>query len=156
MKILLLNGPNLNMLGKRNRVHYGTKTLSEINETIKKLASKLSINIQFCQSNHEGDLIDFIQKHRNDADGILINPGALTHYGYSLRDAVEDSGLPTIVVHLSGVKNRESFRRIDVFEGVVIRVVAGLKEKSYEVGLEKLVDYISKGKTQMSKRERKS
>ena len=144
MRILLMNGPNLNMLGRRNHTHYGTKTLPQINKALEMLARKLSVSVQFYQSNHEGELIDFIHKESSDASGILINPGALSHYGYSLRDAIEDSRLPTVIVHLSDVSKREDFRKIDVFQDIALEVVAGLKEKSYEVGLEKLIEHIRK------------
>lgn len=142
MKILVINGPNLNMLGKRDSKHYGTLSLSPINESLQQIADKEKVELEFFQSNHEGNLIDFIQKQSVDANGILINPGALTHYGYSLRDCVEDCKLPTIVVHLSEVQKREEFRKIDVFEGIAIGVVSGLKDKSYEMGLEKLIAHI--------------
>lgn len=142
MKILILNGPNLNILGKRKKELYGELTLKGINIMLKKIAEKYDYQLLFFQSNHEGDIIDFIQKHTKDVDGILINPGALTHYGYSLRDALSDTQLPIIEVHLSNILEREDFRKIDVFDGIVIERVMGKKEKSYEEGLEKLVKYI--------------
>ena len=142
MKILVLNGPNLNMLGKRSEKHYGKLTLNRINRLLQDKAKKLKVNLVFFQSNHEGELIDFLQKNSSDAQGILINPGALTHYGYSLRDALTDIKLPIIEVHLSDVNKREDFRKIDVLDGIVIKKIAGLKEKSYLLGLETLVSYL--------------
>lgn len=142
MKILVLNGPNLNMLRKRNVKHYGTMTLEEINSLLNNEAKKHDVSLIFFQSNHEGELVDAIQKHRDKIDGILINAGALTHYGYSLRDALEDAKVPVIEVHLSDITKREDFRKVDVLDGVVVERVMGLKEKSYFVGLEKLVEHI--------------
>lgn len=142
MKILVLNGPNLNMLGKRDHALYGTMTLKAINLLLQKRAKELGAALMFFQSNHEGDLIDFLQKESSKAVGILINPGALTHYGLSLRDGLIDTKLPIIEVHLSDIDNREEFRKIDVLEGVVIENIKGLKEKSYTLGLEQLVKYI--------------
>lgn len=141
-KILVLNGPNLNMLGKRDQKIYGEKTLSEINDMIKNRAEKESITCLFFQSNHEGSLIDFLQENGKSAHGVLINPGALTHYGYALRDALEDSLLPVIEVHLSDIDAREDFRKINVLDGVSTEVIKGQKDKSYILGLEKLIEYI--------------
>ncbi len=142
MKILVLNGPNLNMLGKRNVNHYGTLTLEEINNLLAVEAKKQAVSLTFFQSNHEGKLVDAIQEQRGKIDGILINAGALTHYGYSLRDALEDAGVPVMEVHLSDITKREEFRKIDVLNGVAVDKVMGLKEKSYLVGLEKLIKHI--------------
>ncbi len=144
MKILVLNGPNLNMLGKREEKYYGTKTLSDINTMLENMATEYNCELVFFQSNHEGALIDFIHTHANDANGIMINPGALTHYGYSLRDALADTKLPIVEIHLSDITKREPFRKIDVLDGIVIDRVMGLKEKNYEVGLKKLIEHIKK------------
>lgn len=144
MKILVLNGPNLNNLGKRKKELYGMKTLDEINTILKSIAEKYNCELLFFQSNHEGQLIDFIQKETINAQGILINPGALTHYGYSLRDALIDTQLPIVEVHLSNILEREDFRKTDVLDGIVIERVMELKEKSYEIGLTKLIEYIKK------------
>ncbi len=144
MKMLILNGPNLNMLGKRNTKQYGTATLEEINKMLCDIAKKYVVELVFFQSNHEGKLIDYIQENSQQADGVLINPGALTHYGYALRDALVDSQLPIVEVHLSNILEREDFRKIDVLDGIVIDRVMGLKEKSYEVGLKKLIEHIKK------------
>ena len=144
MKILVLNGPSLNMLRKRNEKYYGTITLEEINTMLIVMAKKHAVKLLFFQSNHEGELIDYIQKHATDVDGILINPGALTHYGYSLRDSLVDTKLPLVEVHLSDITNREDFRKTDVLDGIVVKRVMGMKEKSYAEGLEKLIAHITK------------
>src|SRR4030066_692904 len=110
MKILVINGPNLNMLGKRDKTIYGDKTLAQIDTILKKEGESLGAEIVSFQSNSEGALIDFIQKHSAETSGIIINPGALTHYGLSLRDTLDDSGLPVIEVHLSNIYAREEWR----------------------------------------------
>ncbi len=142
MKILIINGPNLNLLGKREEKHYGKKTLSDIETMLGKKAKELHVHLLFYQSNHEGDLIDFIQKNAGKANGIVINAGALTHYGYSLRDCLGDTTLPIISVHLSEVKKREQFRKINILKDIVIAEITGLKERSYIIGLERLVSHI--------------
>jgi len=142
MRILVINGPNLNMLGKREAKHYGTDTLEAIEQALIKKGNELDCELVFFQSNHEGGIIDFIQEKADAADGILINPGALTHYGYSLHDALVDSGLPVVEVHLSNIHAREEWRRISVIADVAIRQVAGFKAKSYLLGLEALVNHI--------------
>jgi len=130
------------MLGERSHHHYGTLTLEQINELLQKKATELKADLVFFQSNHEGAIIDFLQKEAESSDGILINPGALTHYGYSLRDALEDTKLPIVEVHLSDISQREDFRKIDVLNGIVIKTIMGLKEKSYLLGLETLVTHL--------------
>lgn len=142
MKILVLNGPNLNMLGRREKKEYGTKTLEKINALLSEKAKQYGVQLKFFQSNHEGALIDFLQKEAASADGILINPGALTHYGYSLRDGLVNTRLPIVEVHLSNILEREAFRKTDVLDGVVTERIIGLKEQSYVVGLEKLIEAI--------------
>jgi 3-dehydroquinate dehydratase-2 len=142
MRILVINGPNLNMLGKRDREHYGSDSLATIERKLTEKGKALGCELSFFQSNHEGGIIDFIQEKTKGADGILINPGALTHYGYSLRDALIDSGLPVVEVHLSDIKAREEWRRVSVISDIVIKQVSGLKTKSYLLGLEALVEHI--------------
>ena len=109
MKILIINGPNLNMLGKRDGSVYGTKNYADLVDMIEKEAERLLIDVLFFQSNHEGELIDFIQNNSNDSDGIIINPGALTHYSIALRDALSDSKLKIVEVHISNIHAREQF-----------------------------------------------
>ncbi len=142
MKILVINGPNLNMLGKRDKEHYGSDSLAAIEQKLTEKGKALGCELSFFQSNHEGAIIDFIQEKTKGADGILINPGALTHYGYSLRDALVDSGLPVVEVHLSDINAREEWRRLSVISDIVTKQVSGLKTKSYLLGLEALTEYI--------------
>lgn len=144
MTILVINGPNLNMVGQRDSKHYGSLTLGKINELLAKKAEKMGSRLVFFQSNHEGAIIDFLQKEARTASGILINPGALTHYGFSLRDALADTALPVVEVHLSDISRREAFRKIDVLDGIVIDKIVGLKEKSYIVGIKKLIHAIQR------------
>jgi 3-dehydroquinate dehydratase-2 len=142
MRILVINGPNLNMLGKRDKEHYGSDSLAAIEQKLAEKGKALGCELSFFQSNHEGAIIDFIQEKTKGADGILINPGALTHYGYSLHDALIDSGLPVVEVHLSDINAREEWRRVSVISDIVIKQISGLKTKSYLLGLEALVKHI--------------
>ncbi len=146
MKILVINGPNLNMLGKRNKAIYGEKTLSEINSLIKREGRKLKAELVFFQSNSEGTLIDFIQEESGSADGIIINPGALTHYGLSLRDALEDSSLPVIEVHISDIYAREKWRAKSVIAPVSKKQISGQGWQGYIIALQTLVAAL-KGKS---------
>ena len=124
MKILVINGPNLNNLGKREPGYYGVKTLTDIEDLIQKKAQDLDTLVEFFQSNHEGAIVDCIQTEAQDADGIVINAGALTHYGISLRDALADSRLPFIEVHLSNIHARETFRHHSVFAELAVGQIA--------------------------------
>ena len=139
-KVLVIHGPNLNVLGKRNKAIYGNKTLKEINSLIEDRARELNIQVTMHQSNQEGELVDFVQAHAAQSDSIIVNPGALTHYGLSLRDALEDTGLPIIEVHLSNIHAREPFRRRSVIAGVAKGQVSGLGWYGYVAALEHLVD----------------
>ena len=144
MKIMVINGPNLNMLGKRSKAIYGDKTLSELETTLRKEGESLGIEIISFQSNSEGALIDFIQKHSVEASGIIINPGALTHYGFSLRDALADSGLPTIEVHLSNIYAREEWRAKSVIAPIAKGQISGLGWRGYVAALQTLVGELKK------------
>ncbi|OGN92213.1 MAG: type II 3-dehydroquinate dehydratase [Chloroflexi bacterium RBG_13_50_10] len=139
MKVLLINGPNLNLLGKRDKSIYGDKTLSEIESILKKEAKSLGAEVVSFQSNSEGALIDFIQKNSPRAGGIIINPGALTHYGLSLRDALADSGLPVIEVHLSNIYAREKWRAKSVIAPVAKAQISGSGWQGYVEALKILV-----------------
>jgi 3-dehydroquinate dehydratase-2 len=146
MKIMVINGPNLNMLGKRDAEHYGGDTLPAIERELSQKAKALGCELIFFQSNHEGAIIDFIQAQSEGADGILINPAALTHYGYSLHDALLDSGLPVVEVHLSDIKAREEWRKVSVIADIAIKQISGLKKQGYILGLEALVEHIKEKK----------
>lgn len=135
MKILVINGPNLKTLGRRNPVVYGTLTLVELNALVKKEAARLGLKTVFFQSNCEGAIIDFIEDNALSADGILINPAAYTHYSVAIRDALEASLLPAVEVHLSDISRREPFRRKSVTGGACARIFAGGGSRSYLDGL---------------------
>ncbi|MBN2092389.1 type II 3-dehydroquinate dehydratase [candidate division KSB1 bacterium] len=143
MNILVMHGPSLNLLGEREPGIYGTLTLQQINTEIQKLADLNNVEVKFYQSNHEGALIDFIQKNRKWANGLLINPGAYTHYSYALRDAIASVSVPTVEVHLSDINKREEFRRISVIAPVCIKQISGLGLQSYLQGLEFLIRSLS-------------
>ena len=136
MKILVINGPNLNMLGKRDRAVYGEKTLAEIDALVKKQGEDLAVEVMAFQSNHEGGLIDFIQEQSGSANGIIINPGALTHYGFSLRDALADTKLPIIEVHLSSIYAREEWRAKSVIAPIAKGQLSGLGWRGYVAALQ--------------------
>tara|TARA_B100000745_G_C20134629_1_gene388880 strand:- start:84 stop:530 length:447 start_codon:yes stop_codon:yes gene_type:complete len=146
LKILVINGPNLNSLGKREPGYYGVKTLTDIEDLIQKKAQDLDTLVEFFQSNHEGAIVDCIQTEAQDADGIVINAGALTHYGISLRDALADSRLPFIEVHLSNIHAREAFRHHSVFAELAVGQIAGLGYKGYLYALEFLVEQIKESR----------
>jgi 3-dehydroquinate dehydratase-2 len=138
MKILVIHGPNLNMLGKRDKSIYGEKTLTEIDALLKKEAQALDVEVVTFQSNHEGSLIDFIQEQSDSAQGIIINPGALTHYGLSLLDALSDSKLPVIEVHLSDIHRREDWRAKSVIAPIAEKQITGLGWRGYITALQTL------------------
>lgn len=134
-KIVVIHGPNLNMLGVREPAIYGSDTLASIELRLNELASKLHIQLEFYQSNHEGAIIDKIQECLGKADGIVINPGAFTHYSYGIRDALSSVSIPTIEVHLSNIHKREQFRQISVTAPVAVGQISGFGAYSYELGL---------------------
>jgi 3-dehydroquinate dehydratase-2 len=142
MKILLVNGPNLNLLGQREPELYGRVTLPDIDARVQEKAAALGVEVVSFQSNHEGAIIDFVQAQAPGADGIVINPGALTHYGLSLRDAIAASGLPAIEVHISNIHGREPFRRRSVTAAVCWGLIAGLGWRGYVAAVEMLVQIL--------------
>jgi 3-dehydroquinate dehydratase II len=139
MKILLLHGPNLNMLGRRQPEVYGATTLDEINQRVVQRGAEAGARVLALQSNHEGALIDFLQHEGWDADGIIINPGALTHYGLALRDALAALSAPIIEVHLSNVYAREAFRHTSVVAPIAKGQIAGLGWRGYLLALDWLL-----------------
>jgi 3-dehydroquinate dehydratase-2 len=140
MKVLILHGPNLNLLGEREPEIYGSMTLTQLNVRLRQEAKKRKITLKTYQSNHEGDLIDQLHTQRKWADAVVINPGAYTHYSYALRDAISSVSKPTIEVHLSDIHSREDFRKISVISPVCLEQISGLGWKSYLVALEKLLE----------------
>jgi len=146
MRILVINGPNLNTLGTREPEVYGTDTLADIMGHVEERARALEVEVKSFQSNHEGAIIDFVQQEAPQADGIVINPGALTHYGLSLRDALAGCGRPAIEVHISNLYVREPFRRRSVTAAVCAGVISGLGWRGYLLALEALVELVKEKK----------
>ncbi|MEE8581187.1 MAG: type II 3-dehydroquinate dehydratase [Myxococcota bacterium] len=142
LRILVIHGPNLNLLGAREPEIYGTTTLAQLDADLAGLAKESQCEIESFQSNHEGALIDRIQEARSWADGILINPGGLTHTSVSLRDALSATELPVVEVHLSNVFARESFRHLSHVSSVSVGLVAGFGTASYRLGLRALVEHL--------------
>lgn len=142
-RILLIHGPNLNLLGDREPAYYGNVKLEEINARMERLAGERGAEVRTLQSNSEGTLIDAIHDARLWADGIVINPGAYTHYSYALRDALAAIRLPAVEVHLSNVHAREEFRRISVIAPVVTGTVAGLGWRGYVAALDALLGLLA-------------
>ena len=144
MKIKVITGPNLILLGSREPGVYGSATLAEIEAALEVLAQELGCKLEFFQSNHEGDLVDCIQACRDSVDGILINPAAYTHYSYAIRDAIAAVNLPVVEVHISNIHQRESFRHRSVTAPVCCGQVVGFGADSYLLGLRGLVSIISR------------
>jgi 3-dehydroquinate dehydratase-2 len=144
--ILIVHGPNLNLLGKREPHIYGTATLAEINEAVTQLGKKLGYEITCFQSNHEGELIDRIQQGLGKLAGVIINPGAFTHYSYALRDALSAVSAPVIEVHLSNIHAREPFRAHSVIAGIAVGQITGLGPIGYSLALRALHEYIQKSR----------
>ena len=134
-KILVLHGPNLNLLGEREPEIYGKMTLPQLNARLRKTARTLGVTLKIFQSNSEGKLIDLLHQHRKWAEGVVMNPGAYTHYSYALRDAVSSISRPTVEVHLSDLHQREKFRQVSVIAPVCKHQIMGLGWKSYEEGI---------------------
>jgi 3-dehydroquinate dehydratase-2 len=137
-RVLVLNGPNLNLLGEREPAVYGSASLAGIDDSLRALAVELGIELDFFQSNHEGALVDAVQAARKSADAILINPGAFTHTSVALRDAFLAVGLPFVEVHLSNVFAREPFRRHSYLSDLARGVISGFGADSYRLGLRAL------------------
>ena len=142
-RFLAINGPNLGALGNRSPSMYGAKTLPEIEAQLSRKAEELGVGIDFFQSNSEGAIIDYIQANSGQAEGIIINPGALTHYGYSLRDSLEDSRLPVVEVHLSNIHAREQWRQHSVIAEIARGQISGLGWRGYVAALDILVALVT-------------
>lgn len=136
MKIQIINGPNLNMLGVREPDIYGVLTLEELNNRLEEQGRAMGLELSFYQSNHEGDIIDTIQSCLGHVKGIVINPGAYTHYSIAIRDAIAAVGIPTVEVHLSDINSREDFRKISVIKSVCVKQIWGKGINSYIEALE--------------------
>jgi len=140
MRFLVINGPNLNMLGEREPRVYGTRTLADINGEIEKFANDNGVRVDFFQSNSEGEIIDKIQSAHTDSNGIVLNAGAYTHYSYAIRDAIAATAVPTVEVHLSNIYSREEFRSKSVIAPVCLGQISGLGEMGYAFALAALVE----------------
>jgi len=144
-KIIVIHGPNLNLLGKRDESKYGSVTMEEINRELSHLAGKLEVEIDFFQSNHEGGIIDYLQSDGSrSSHGVLVNPGALIRYAYSFRQALVDLNKPVMEIHMSNIDKTGVNKSINVLDDVRIDRVTGLKEESYYVGLKQLVEHLKK------------
>jgi len=142
-KILVIHGPNLNLLGEREPGIYGNATLQQINNALKKIARKKKVNLVIKQSNHEGEIVDLIGKIKNKHAALLINPAAYTHTSVAIRDAIAASSVLTVEVHLSNIYAREEFRQKSLISPVVKGTIMGFGLKSYILGLEALIDLMS-------------
>ncbi|MHC2994782.1 MAG: type II 3-dehydroquinate dehydratase [Candidatus Atribacteria bacterium] len=144
LKIGIINGPNLNMLGKRDKKIYGNLTLKEINHKIKSFAEKEGIELIIKQSNYEGEIIEFIQQFSSQVDGLIINPAAYTHYSYAIADALRDFTIPVVEVHLSNIFSREDFRGKSVTAPACTGQIAGFGYQSYILAIHALQDLLKK------------
>jgi len=146
IKVLVIHGPNLNLLGKREPHIYGKVTLKQINTALKELAKKKNIDVKIIQSNSEGEIVDCIHKALGKFCGILINPAAYTHTSVAIRDALSAVKIPAIEVHLSNIYTREEFRRHSLISPVCIGQIAGFGLNSYLLGLQALIDFVDRAK----------
>ncbi len=144
LRIRVLHGPNLNLLGTREQSIYGTLSLDALDSTISKLAKELAVKVDLRQSNSESELVTWIQEARTGYDGIIINPAAYTHTSVALRDALAAVGIPFIEVHLSNVFSREAFRRESYFTDIAVGIISGLGARGYELALEFALQYSSR------------
>jgi 3-dehydroquinate dehydratase-2 len=145
MKILVIHGPNLNLLGKREPEIYGTFTLSDINNRLSTLAAELGVEVSFFQSNHEGELVQKIQDAMGVYQAIVINPGAYTHTSVALRDAISSTAIPTVETHISNIYRREDFRKHSYISGVAVGQIAGFGPDSYLLALRAAASLVKAG-----------
>jgi 3-dehydroquinate dehydratase-2 len=150
MKILVMNGPNLNLLGKREPGVYGSATLDDINQRVARLAGELGVEVVFFQSNHEGELIQKIHDASGVYDALVINPGAYTHTSVALRDAIASTGIPTVETHISNIYKREEFRHHSYISGVAVGQICGFGPESYLLALRAAVGIAQAGAKSMS------
>ena len=141
MKILIINGPNLNMLGIREPAHYGKETYADLLKKIERHANEKGVSVEFRQSNHEGDLVDYIQSAYQTFDGIVINPGAYTHTSIAILDAVKAIGVPTCEVHISDVNAREDFRKISYIRAACVLTISGHGTNGYLEAMDYLIEH---------------
>ena len=141
MKILVINGPNLNMLGIREPDIYNRKTYDDLLLYIKEEADRLGVAVEFYQSNHEGDIVDKIQSAYGNTDGIVINPAAYTHTSIAIPDALKAVGIPTVEVHISDISSREAFRRISYVSPVALKTIAGKGFEGYILAMNELISH---------------
>lgn len=144
-KIAIIHGPNLNLLGSREPEVYGNRDFASLNEDLEKKAGQLGVEVAIFQSNHEGELVDYIQEIAADFDGLVINPGGLTHYSIVLRDALAASRLPVVEVHISNIYQREEFRHRSVIAPIAVGQISGLGPAGYLFALEAVYRKIKKG-----------
>ena len=144
MKILIMNGPNLNMTGIRKKNVYGAETLDDINRELKSYGESKGVQMYFYQSNHEGALIDAIHESKDKYDGVVLNAGAYTHYSYAIRDAIEAVAdyTPFVEVHMSDIHKREDFRKISVITDVCVKQISGFGKDSYKMGIDLLCEIL--------------
>ncbi|HLZ33497.1 MAG TPA: type II 3-dehydroquinate dehydratase [Nitrospira sp.] len=147
LRILVLHGPNLNLLGTREQAIYGTVSLDSIDSTLTKLAKELAVAVDIRQSNSEGELVTWIQEARSGFDGVVINPAAYTHTSIAIRDAIAAVGLPTVEVHLSNIYQRESFRHHSYVAGVALGQISGLGPSGYVLALRGLHEHLTARRT---------
>ncbi len=143
MNILVINGPNLNLLGKREPGVYGSDSLQEIQNEIIAETKALNVDVEFYQSNHEGGIIDALHNAMDDADGVVLNAGAYTHYSYAIRDAIKAIKIPVVEIHMSNVDSREEFRHVSVIAPVCRGSIAGFGKFSYILGIRAVVNLLN-------------
>lgn len=141
-KILIINGPNLNMLGVREPGIYGSATIKDVEESLLRLSEELGVEVVFFQSNHEGGIIARIHQAFGNCDGLVINPGAFTHYSYAIRDAIDSVKIPTVEIHISNVHAREEFRHHSVIAPIAVGQIMGFGIYGYQLALRAIVNHL--------------